>query len=54
MIKYYLLIFDNDYYKIIKEEDLFLISQMLKNEIPLIIMPIDDDFIEEIEKLEEK
>lgn len=54
MIKYYLLIYSNDDYKFIKEEDLFLISQSSKNEIPLIIMPIDDEFIEEIRKLEEK
>ena len=54
MIKYYLLIYSNDYYEIKKADDLFIVDISNKNDIPLVIMPIDDEFIEEIKKLEEK
>ena len=54
MIKYYLLIYGNDYYEIIKENDLWIVDGLNKNNIPLVIMPIDDEFIKEIEKLEKK
>ena len=54
MIKYYLLIYSNDYYEIKKADDLCIVDMSNKNNIPLVIMPIDDEFIKEIEKLEEK
>ncbi len=54
MIRYYLLIYSKDYYEIKKESDLLIVGDSSNNEVPLIIMPIDDEFIQEIEKLEEK
>ena len=54
MTKYYLLIYSSDYYEIKKTDDLFIVDISNKNDIPLVIMPIDDEFIKEIEKLEEK
>ena len=54
MNKYYLLIYSNDYYEIKKADDLCIVDMSNKNDIPLIIMPIDDEFIQEIEKLKEK
>lgn len=54
MTKYYLLIYSKDYYKIKRASDLLIVGDSNNNEVPLIIIPIDDEFIQEIEKLEEK
>ena len=54
MTKYYLLIYSSDYYEIKKTDDLFIVDISNKNDIPLVIMPIDDEFIKEIKELESK